>query len=117
MRHCKEERGGLSGVVNDRGAPMQMAFNQELTSRAVWRTVMRGYVLSRAMMPPMAPDIPSMAAFDAMAGLIGTGPLLQVSTSHLQGHQDRGWPAGRTGTANAMVASDADLFFLFERFL
>lgn len=96
---------------------MQMAFNQELTSRAVWRTVMRGYVLSRAMMPPMAPDIPSMAAFDAMAGLIGTGPLLQVSTSHLQGHQDRGWPAGRTGTANAMVAPDADLFFLFERFL
>ena len=29
-------------------------------------TVIRGYVASRAMIPPIAPEAPSMAAFDAI---------------------------------------------------
>ena len=46
-------------------------------------TVMRGYVARRAMMPPIAPEAPSMAALEAMTSLQNNKwPQFQLSAGH-----------------------------------
>lgn len=48
-------------------------------------TVMRGYVARRAMMPPIAPEAPSMAALEAMTSFQKTKwPQFQLSAGHLR---------------------------------